>query len=116
MLTFLGDATVGTSDSDAATIYIQFGAGVATPDAVNAFWQTEHSWKIWDFSQATSYNWYQSGDGNTAFTYGNFDVYERNDDLSVYLRFTPVPEPSVIWLALAGCGAMFAARRVRQRR
>lgn len=116
MLTFLGDATVGTSDSDAATIYIQFGAGVATPDTVNAFWQTEHSWKIWDFSQATSYNWYQSGDGNTAFTYGNFDVYERNDDLSVYLRFTPVPEPSATWLALAGCGAMFAARKVRQRR
>ncbi len=116
MLTFLGDATVGTSDSDAATVYIQFGAGVATPDTVDAFWQTEHSWKIWDFSQATSYEWYQSGDGNTSFTYGNFDVYERNDDSSVYLRFTPVPEPAAIWLALAGCGAMFAARRFRQRR
>lgn len=116
MLTFLGDSTVGTSDSDAATVYIQFGAGVATPDTVDAFWLTGHEWKIWDFSQATSYDWYESGDGNTAFTYGNFDVYEREDDTSVYLRFTPVPEPSAIWLALAGCGAMLAARRFRQRR
>lgn len=116
MLTFLGDSTVGTSDSNAATVYIQFGTGVATPDTINAFWQTGHTWKIWDFSQATSYEWDESGDGNTSFTYGNFDVYERNDDSSVYLRFTPVPEPAAIWLAVAGGGAMIAARRIRQRR
>lgn len=115
LLTFLGDSQVGSEDAP-VTIYLQFAAGVITPDTADPFWMTDHEWKIWDFSQAISYSWDDSGDGNTSFNYGNFDVVEKAADNSVYLKYVAVPEPAVIWLALAGCGAVIASRRIRQRR
>ncbi len=108
ILTFAGDATVGSTtgiNAGPVSIFLDFASGM-DPDSGNAFWTSTHEWMIWNFQSSWSVYYEEE---NFQFSSGNFSTHLHAD--KVNLRFTPVPEPSTWLLVSLACLAFLLINR-----
>jgi autotransporter-associated beta strand protein len=106
---FDANATVG-SGSAPLGISLGFAEGLL-PDQGNDFWNDPHTWKLFEFNEEYSF------DGKILnnlyrFTVGTFSLNPLGT--TVWLVYTPVPEPSAALLLTGAAAAGLLGRRTRR--
>lgn len=101
------DPALTNFGSNMGGVNITLDLGVLpTPDTLDPFWQSDHSWVIADAASEWNNMWY--GFSFVGYLQGNFTVINDSaySTLSLVYTYAPVPEPSAFILAgVAAVGA-----------
>jgi hypothetical protein len=107
-IVFDAPAKVGDA-SNPLGISLGFAEGLL-PDEGHSFWDSIHTWKIFEFNE----DYFFSFDGKILnnlykFTAGTFSLDQQEN--SVWLVYAPIPEPSAALLCLGGLVLLCSRRR-----
>jgi len=119
--------TANLNFAGATSLYLTFDATGSAVNWSNAFWNAPQSWRVWDVASGSTSNfgnlsifgtdWLDSTSVlfSIARPQGSFSLSQSGP--SVFLNYTPVPEPSTYALGAIAAGAMaWAARRRKARK